>query len=64
MANPALRSLTTAEELFELPDDGYCYELVDGDLVRMTPAGAEHGAVTALVGHVLQEYADKVVHER
>lgn len=58
MANPALRSLVTAEELFELPDDGYCYELVDGDLVRMTPAGAEHGAVTALVGHVLQEYAD------
>ena len=58
MAIPAPRSLMTAEELFELPDDGYCYELVDGDLVRMTPAGGEHGVVTARVGHVLQEYID------
>ena len=58
MANPAPRSLMTAEELFELPDDGYRYELVDGNLIRMTPAGGEHGAVTARVGHVLQEYAD------
>jgi Uma2 family endonuclease len=58
MAIPAPRSLMTAEELFELPDDGYCYELVDGVLVRTTPAGAEHGAVTARVGHVLQEYVD------
>lgn len=48
----------TAEELFELPDDGYRYELVDGDLLRMTPAGGEHGVVTARVGHVLQEYVD------
>ena len=58
MANPAPRSLMTAEELFGLLDDGYCYELVDGDLVRMTPAGAEHGVVAARVAHVLQEYAD------
>ena len=46
----------TAEELFELPDDGYCHELVDGDLVRMTLAGAEHGAVTACISQVLREY--------
>ncbi len=58
MAIPAPRSLMTAEELFELPDDGYRYELVDGDLVRMTPSGGEHGVVTARVGHVLQEYID------
>ena len=30
MAIPAPRSLMTAEGLFELPDDGYRYELVDG----------------------------------
>ena len=46
----------TAEELFERPDDGYRYELVAGSLVRMTPAGAEHGVVTARVAYVLQEY--------
>jgi Uma2 family endonuclease len=59
MAIAAPHSLTTAEELFELPDDGYCYELVDGDLVRMTPAGAEHGAVTACISQVLREYVDE-----
>ena len=48
----------TAEELFELQDDGYCYELVDGDLVRMTPSGGEHGAVTACVSQVLREYVE------
>ena len=58
MAIPAPYSIVTAEELFELPDDGYHYELVEGHLVRMTPAGAEHGAVAARVGYVLQEYVD------
>lgn len=35
----------TADELFRLPDDGYRYELVKGELRKMTPAGFEHGAV-------------------
>jgi hypothetical protein len=29
----------TAEELFELPDDGMRHELVEGELRTMTPAG-------------------------
>jgi Uma2 family endonuclease len=37
------RRATTAEELFELPDDGRRHELVEGDLVPVTPAGFEHG---------------------
>ena len=56
MAVVAGRPLRTAEALFELPDDGYRYELVEGELVRMTPTGAEHGTVTACLSHVLREY--------
>ena len=37
--------LLTAEDLFKLPDDGYRYELLDGELVKMAPPGGEHGLV-------------------
>jgi Uma2 family endonuclease len=35
----------TAEELMKLPRDRFRYELVKGELLTMSPAGAEHGAV-------------------
>ncbi len=35
----------TADELFQMPDDGYRYELVAGRLLRMSPAGSLHGAI-------------------
>lgn len=56
MAAPLPRARMTAEELFILPDDGYRYELAGGALVRMTPTGAEHGAVTARLGQILTEH--------
>ena len=37
--------LMTAEELLRLPDDGYRYELVRGELRKMAPAGHVHGRV-------------------
>lgn len=37
--------LMTAEELLQLPEDGWRYELVDGRLVRMSPTGGDHGLV-------------------
>jgi Uma2 family endonuclease len=37
--------LMTAEELAELPDDGFRYELVRGEVTRMPPPGAEHGII-------------------
>ncbi len=40
----------TAEELFELPDDGMRHELVEGELRTMAPAGAEHGRVALRLG--------------
>ena len=37
----------TADELLAMPDDGYRYELVKGELIRMAPPpGLEHGKVT------------------
>ena len=39
----------TAEELLQMPDDGYRYELVRGELNKMSPAGNYHGLLTASV---------------
>ena len=44
----------TAEELFMMPKDGFRYELVKGELRKISPAGSEHGAIivniTVLLG--------------
>jgi Uma2 family endonuclease len=47
--------LITAEELFEMGDIGRC-ELIDGEIVRMSPAGAEHGRVALNLGAILRHY--------
>ena len=39
-------TLMTADELLAMPDDGFHrYELVQGELITMAPAGGEHGAI-------------------
>jgi Uma2 family endonuclease len=35
----------TADELLQKPSDGFRYELVRGEIRKMTPAGGEHGRV-------------------
>jgi Uma2 family endonuclease len=50
-------TLMTADELLRLPDDGWRYELVQGELRRMSPAGGVHGHIAArliasLINHV------------
>jgi Uma2 family endonuclease len=37
--------LMTVDELLRMPDDGFRYELVKGELRKMAPAGHEHGRV-------------------
>lgn len=39
----------TAEELFKMPDDGYRYELVRGELRKMAPPGLYHGEYAGTV---------------
>ena len=52
---PATQTIT-AEQLLQLPDDGYKYELVEGELIRMPPAGAEHGGIALNIGALLRAH--------
>ncbi|HEX8283313.1 MAG TPA: Uma2 family endonuclease [Pyrinomonadaceae bacterium] len=47
---------STASELFEMPDDGFRYELVKGELRRMSPSGSEHGAIIINISVLLAQY--------
>ncbi|HVE73018.1 MAG TPA: Uma2 family endonuclease [Thermoanaerobaculia bacterium] len=39
----------TADELLRMPDDGWRYELVEGELRKMSPSGADHGSIAARI---------------
>ncbi|MGA2585189.1 MAG: Uma2 family endonuclease [Tepidisphaeraceae bacterium] len=47
--------LVTADELLKMGDIGRC-ELIYGELVMMSPAGFEHGAVTSRLDYLLREF--------
>ena len=47
----------TLEDLHELPDDEYKYELVAGVLLREPPPGARHGRLLTRVAVLLDRYA-------
>src|SRR6185503_15009665 len=49
----------TADELLAMPDDGYRYELIEGELRRMSPAGDEHGRVGMELAIPLGSYIKK-----
>lgn len=48
--------LMTAEELLRLPDDGQLHELIKGELLTMSPPGAEHGVVTMNLAFLLAQH--------
>ena len=43
------RTLVTADELLRMPDEGKRYELIEGELIEMAPAGLRHGEIAATV---------------
>ena len=52
----------TADQLLQMPDDGFRYELVAGELRKMVPAGWEHGAISGhLHGLLARHIADHVL---
>ncbi|MCI0333591.1 MAG: Uma2 family endonuclease [Planctomycetes bacterium] len=48
--------ITTADELLHMKDDGFRYELIKGELRRMTPAGSEHGFLSNEISWLLTEH--------
>lgn len=46
----------TADELLMMPKDGFRYELVKGELKKMSPAGFDHGVVGMSLGMLLAQY--------
>jgi Uma2 family endonuclease len=49
----------TADELFLMKDDGFRYDLVKGELRKMSPAGSEHGAIIARLTVALGQYVEE-----
>jgi Uma2 family endonuclease len=43
----------TADQLFNMPDDGKRYELIRGEMRMMSPAGGRHGRVAHNLGLIL-----------
>lgn len=51
--------LTTADELLRMPRDGFRYDLIEGELRKMSPPGSIHGVVTVEVTIRLGEYVSR-----
>src|SRR6185369_10969566 len=52
--------LMTADELLAEPDDGFVYELIKGELIKVSPPpGHEHGLVAMNIAGPLYEHVRK-----
>jgi Uma2 family endonuclease len=56
--NMTIQSMT-ADELFLMKDDGFRYDLVKGELRKMSPAGSEHGAIIMRLAVALGQYVEE-----
>lgn len=54
-----MRTLVTADELLRMPDDGKRYELIEGELIEMAPAGGRHGNIGIRIAGLLFQHVDK-----
>jgi len=46
----------TSEDLLQMPDDGYRYELLRGELLKMAPASHQHGSTVMNVSTPLDQH--------
>jgi Uma2 family endonuclease len=49
----------TEDELLRMPDDGYRYELIEGELRQMSPTGYDHGRCTSNLSLLLAAHVRK-----
>ncbi len=54
-----VRQQVGAEELLHMPDDGFRYELVRGELRRMNPAGNVHGRIVVRITWRLAQHVEE-----
>lgn len=54
----ALRTMT-ADELLRMPEDGYRYELIEGELRQMSPPGFQHGVIGEDLASRLSEFVKR-----
>lgn len=53
----AITQPVTAEDLLRMPDDGFRYELLRGELKKMAPASHEHGRIAINISTPLDQHA-------
>ena len=49
----------TADELIRMADDGWRYELVEGELRKISPPGSQHGAIALDLGWRLAQFVNQ-----
>lgn len=52
----ATTQIMTSEDLLRIPDDGYRYELLEGELKKMAPASHQHGSTIMNVSTPLDQH--------
>lgn len=55
---PTTKTLMTADELLQMPKDGFRYELIEGELKQMSPGGYKHGVTIARFTGRLQVHVE------
>src|SRR5215210_7353961 len=54
-----VRQQVSADDLLHMPDDGFRYELVRGELRQMIPAGNVHGRIVVRITWRLAQYVEE-----
>lgn len=54
----AVKTLMTAEDLLHMPKDDMRYELVDGELITMSPTKLRHGVIASRIDRRLGTYVE------
>ncbi len=59
ISTPDTSQPMTAEMLLQLPRGKQRYELIEGELIVMSPAGVRHGRIAMRIGSLLDQYVHK-----